>query len=337
MEMNGYSPAEATAFHETARLRLEALPQVQAVGMASRIPLSLNNNGFGVVIDGHQSSAHDPPYVVDGARIDEGYFGALGLDLVAGRGIEVADRDEGRAVAVVTETFAARYWPDQDAVGREFRISWQGRPYRIVGVVEDYKVDTPGEAPKPYLHLPLPREGAFANYLVRTTAPADGMVSVIEAELRTLDPELVFLETGTLRQLAEVRLFPIRAGAWLIGVFGLLALALAAVGLYGVISYSVSRRVREIGIRRALGAETGGVVGLVMRQGMLRVGLGGVVGAVLALFGARVLSSALLVGAFDPVSFGVAFAVLAAVAALANGVPAWRASRVDPMVALRSQ
>jgi ABC-type antimicrobial peptide transport system permease subunit len=206
-----------------------------------------------------------------------------------------------------------------------------------VGVVEDYKVDTPGEAPKPYLHLPMPERSLFANFVVRTATPASGLVASLERELRTLDPDLVFLDTGTFGELADIRMLPIRVGAWLIGVFGVLALGLAAVGLYGVIAFSVSRRVREIGIRKALGAEHGSVVGMVLRRGMALVAVGGVIGAVLAGIGARILSSVLFVGAFDPVSFGVAFLVLAGVAALANWIPARRAARVDPMVALRGE
>jgi predicted permease len=337
MEMNGYDSEQAGIFYESGRLRLDALPEVESVGLTSRVPLSLNNNGFGVFIDGHQSSGSDRPYVMDGASVDENYFEALALTVVAGRGIEPADRDERRRVVVVSETMAARYWPEENVLGREFRLSWEGQPYQIVGIVADYKVDTPGEAPKPYLHLPLPRQSVFANFLVRTTTPADELVPALERELLSLDPDLVFLDTGTMRELGDVRLFPIRAGAWLIGVFGLLALVLAAVGLYGVIAYSVSRRVREIGVRKALGAETNRVVGLVLRQGMVLVGIGGVVGAVLAGLSARFLSSVLFVGSFDPVSFLGAFGVLALVAALANWIPARRASRVDPMVALRGE
>jgi ABC-type antimicrobial peptide transport system permease subunit len=140
-----------------------------------------------------------------------------------------------------------------------------------------------------------------------------------------------------MRELADVRLFPVRAGAWLIGAFGMLALAVAAVGLYGVIGYSVSRRVREIGIRKALGAKSPEIVRMVMREGMLLVGIGGLVGATLAALANQALSSVLYVGPFDFASFLAAFAVLAVVAALANGVPAWRASQVDAMVALRSE
>jgi hypothetical protein len=274
---------------------------------------------------------------MDGASVDEHYFDALGLRITSGRGIQPADRDEGRRVAVVTRTMATRYWPGEEAVGRQFRTTWGGEPYQIVGIVEDYKVDTPGEQPKPYLHLPLPRNGTFANFVVRTNRAAEEVVPALERELRILDADLVFLETGSLQHLADVRLFPIRAGAVLIGVFGALALLLAAIGLYGVISYSVSQRVREIGVRQALGAKSGQVVRMVLREGLLLAGAGVVVGAGLATLGAQALSGVLFVSPFDPVSFAVAGGVLVGVAALANWVPARRAARVSPMVAVRAE
>ena len=337
MEMNGYDEEEAGAFFASGKVRLQATPGVEAVGLTSRIPLSLNNNGFGVFIEGHQSSSSDRPYVMDGASVDEGYFDALGLRIVEGRGIRPDDRDGERRVVVVTEAMAVRYWPGEGALGREFRLSWDGPPYQIVGIVQDYKVDTPGEDPKPYIHLPLPREGVYGNYVIRTATPAGAMVPALEGTLRALDPDLVFLDTGSFQDLADVRLFPIRAGAWLIGIFGALAVLLAAVGLYGVIGYAVSRRVREIGIRKALGAESRSVIAMVLRQGMLMVALGFGVGSILAGFGARVLSSVLFVGAFDLPSYGVVLAVLFGVAALANLFPAYRATRVDPGIALRSE
>lgn len=336
MEMNGYDAEGSGVFLEEGRGRLAALPEVESVGLTSRVPLSVNNNGFGIYIDGHQESPADRPYIMDGARIDETYFESLGLRIVSGRGIEVADRLENRRVAVVTQTMAARYWPGESPIGREFRTRWDAQPTRIVGVVEDHKVDTPGEGPKPYIYLPLSMSPVFGNYMVRTSRPAGEVLPVLEAELRVIDPDIVFLDVGTLRDLAEVRLFPIRAAAWLIGAFGALALALAAIGLYGVIGYSVSRRVREIGIRMALGAEAGRVHALVLRQGMALVAIGGVIGVALGAALAQLLSSVLFVSAFDPVSFGVALLVLGSVALFANWVPARRASRVDPMIALRT-
>ncbi len=337
LEMNGYTGPEARALIDAGTLRLRALPEVEAVGLASRVPQSLNNNGFEIFIDGHQASGSETPYRLDGASVDQGYFDVLQLRLVAGRGIEAADREERRRVAVITEATAARFWPDGDALGRAFRTSWEGPNYEVIGIVEDYRVDTPGEAPKPYIHLPLGLDGAYANYLVRTSAPAAPLVPALEAELRTLEPDLVFLDTGTLRQLADVRVFPIRAGAWLIGAAGILALLLAAVGLYGVIAFSVSRRVREIGIRKALGAHTTTVLGMVLRKGMTLVLIGGAAGAAMAALSARALSGVLYVDAFDLLSFGAALTVLLLVAALANWIPARRASRVQPMTALRGR
>jgi predicted permease len=337
LEMSGYDRARAGKFMEAAVQRLQSVPQVEAVALTSRLPLSLNNNGFGLYIDGHET-ADNRPIAIDGAYVDERYFGALAVPLLAGRGIEPADRDESRRVAVITSTMAQRYWPGQPeaALSREFRLREGGEPYRVVGVVADYKVDTPGERSKPYIHLPLGRQDTFANFVVRTSVAANSIVPVLQRELRVLDPELVFMDRGTMRDLADVRLFPVRAGAWLIGAFGALALVVAAVGLYGVIAYSVSRRVREIGIRKALGAQSGQLVGMVLGEGMLLVAIGGVVGAALAAGMARFLSSVLFVGPFDAVSFAIAFGVLGFVALLANAVPASRAARVDPMVALRS-
>ena len=337
LEMVGYDRERGGRFLEEGVRRLQSLPQVEAVALTSRLPLSLNNNGFSVFITGHDTP-DNRPIAIDGAFVDERYFDALNIKLLAGRNIAPADRDERRRVAVITNTMAQRYWPGQpeNALSREFRIREGGEPYQVIGVVEDYKVDTPGESPKRYIHLPFGRQESFGNYIVRTSIAADGMVPLLQRELRALDPDLVFLDHGTLRDLADVRLFPVRAGAWLIGAFGVLALVVAAVGLYGVIAYSVSRRVREIGIRKALGARPGQLLRMVLGEGMVLVAIGGVIGAALAGAAARVLSSALFVAPFDVVSFAIAFGVLALVALLANAVPARRAARVDPMVALRS-
>jgi hypothetical protein len=313
------------------------VPGVEAVGLASRMPQSLNNNGFGIYIDGNPATEAGRPIVLDGTYVDEDYFASLNLEIVMGRAIEAADRDESRRVAVVTQTMASRYYPGEEALGETFRLSPQAEPTQIVGIVEDYKVDTPGELPKPYIHLPLARNALYANFIVRTATRAAPVVPTLEQQLRSLDPDLVFLETGTIGDLANLRMLPIRVGALLIGLFGLLALILAAVGLYGVIAFSVSRRLREIGIRKALGAEQGSVVGLVLKRGMALVAIGGAIGAVLAGAGARMLSKVLFVGAFDPLSFGAAFLVLAIVAGLANYIPARRAAAVDPMVVLRGQ
>jgi len=337
LDMTGYDAARGGRFLEAGVDRLRALPQVEAVALTSRLPLSLNNNGFSVYIEGQQLPPNGRAPSIDGAYVDERYFGALKLNVLAGRGIEAADRDQKRRVAVISNAMAQRYWPGrpENAIGRGFRFRDGGDLYQVVGVVADYRVDTPGETPKSYIHLPLGRSETFGNYVVRTSTAAAPLVPVLQRELRVLDPDLVFLDRGTLRGLADVRLFAVRAGAWLIGAFGALALLVASVGLYGVIAYSVSRRVREIGIRKALGARSSQLVGMVLSEGMVLVAIGGVAGALMAALVARLLSSVLFVDPFDVVSFGMAFAVLAVVALIANAIPARRAARIDPMVAFR--
>ncbi len=337
LEMVGYDEASGKAFVDTARLRLESTAGVQSVTVTTRVPQSVNNNGFGLFIA--QTSATDRPHAVDGAYVDERYFETFEIPILAGRGIEVADISNDRRVVVVTAAMAERFWPGEDAIGKQFRRSFEGDAYEIVGVVDNYKVNTPGEEPTPYLHFPMPSSGTlFANFIVRTETPIATQIRGLEQVLTGLDAELVFMQTGPLRDLMDVRLLPIRMAAWFIGTFALLAMALAAVGLYGVIGYSVSRRTREIGIRMALGAESGRVLGLVVRQGMVLVLVGVAVGTALAALGAQVLSSILYgISPVDVVAFGSAIGLLLLIAVLANYIPARRAARIDPMVALRSE
>jgi predicted permease len=337
LEMIGYDDARGGELLDRGAQRLRELPGVQAVSLTSRLPLSLNNNGFGVRVVG-QELPDDRPHAIDGAYVDEHYVNAMSLTMLAGRTIEAADRDESRRVVVVTRAMAERFWPGgpQNALSREIRLNTNGPTYQVIGVVSDHAVNTPGEPAKEYLLFPFRRAQAYGNYVVRTSAPANTMIPTLEREWHALEPNVVFMDKGTLRDLADVRLFPVRAGAWLIGACGVLAMLVAAVGLYGVIAYSVNRRVREMGIRAALGAHSGAIVRMVVREGMMLVAIGAAVGAVLAFAAARVLAGVLYVPPFDPVSFVVATGVLTLSALLANLLPAWRAARVDPMVALRS-
>ncbi len=337
LEMVGYDQERAKPFVDTARLRLASEPGVESVTVTTRVPQSMNNNGFGLFID--QASANDRPYAVDGTYVDEHYFETFEVAVVAGRAIDEADISNDRRVVVVTEAMAQRFWPGETAVGKQFRHSFDGPNYEIVGVVEDYRVNTPGEEPTPYLHLPLPSTGTlFANFIVRTQTPIAGEIRRLEQVVSGLDPEIVFMQSGPMRDLMDVRLLPIRMGARFVGAFGLLTLALAALGLYGVIGYSVSRRTREIGIRVALGAESGRVLSLVVRQGMSLVLIGAGVGAAIAALAARLLSSVLYdVSPLDAIAFGGAIGALLLISMLANYIPARRAARIDPIIALRSE
>jgi ABC-type antimicrobial peptide transport system permease subunit len=174
--------------------------------------------------------------------------------------------------------------------------------------------------------------------VARTRSDASALLRDMRRELLALDPNLVFVENQTMEAEVDATLFPVRASAWLVSAVGLIAMALAAIGLYGVIAYSVARRTREIGIRIALGARPGAVVGLVMQEGLLVALAGLVVGCLLAVIAARAVAGALYgVGAADPISWIGAAVVLLGVSTLANLIPAWRAARVDPSIALRTE
>ena len=206
-----------------------------------------------------------------------------------------------------------------------------------MGVSRDHKVRTLGEEPRPYLHFARaqsPRRST--QILARTSGPAEAHLPALRDAILEVEPEIVFTEDSSASDIVEITLVPTRLGARLLGAFGGLALLLAAVGLYGVIAYAVSRRTHEVGLRMALGADASDVLAMILRQGMTLAVVGVVFGAVFAAVLARVLQALLYgVSSFDPLAYGLAALLLLAVAFAANLIPAWRASRVSPMAALR--
>jgi hypothetical protein len=260
------------------------------------------------------------------------------VGIVAGRGFTADDRPDTPRVAVVNETLARRFWPGESAIGKIFRTrGGEGPAFEIVGVSTDHKVLTLSERPKPFLHVArLQRPSAYSAIVARTRGDAGMLLRDMRRELLALDPNVVFIENQTMEAEVDATLLPMRASAWMVSGVGLVAMILAAIGLYGVIAYSVARRTREIGIRVALGARPGEVVQMVMRQGLVVTLAGLVGGCAVAIVAARALAGALYgVTPADPVSWLAAAALLLAVSAAANFVPAWRASRVNPTEALR--
>ena len=203
--------------------------------------------------------------------------------------------------------------------------------------IGDHKIRTLSEAPTPFLQIAFnQRPSSYTAIVGRTRGDAAALLRDMRRELLALDPNLVFVENQTMVMEVDATLFPMRASAWLVSGVGLVAMLLAAIGLYGVIAYSVARRTKEIGIRVALGAQRAAVIGLVMRQGLLVAMAGLALGCLLAAVAGRLLAGALYgVSAADPLSWVTAATVLIAVSALANLIPAWRAARVDPSQALR--
>ena len=335
--MLGYDEQRSRQFYEQALTRIGALPGVESVALATRVPLQLNPNNWEIWIPGrHRPGDHGE--TVEVTTVSPEYFKTVGVGIVDGRAFTADDRVDTPRVAIVNETFARRFWPGESAIGRIFHTrGGEGPAFQIVGVSADHKVLTLSERPTPFLHLPRnQRPNSYAAVVARTRGDAGVLLRDMRRELLALDPHVVFIENQTVEAEVDATLLPMRASAWLVSGVGVVAMALAAIGLYGVIAYSVARRTREIGIRMALGAQPGEVVRMVMRQGLLVAGAGLAAGCALAIAAARAIAGALYgITAADPVSWLAAAALLLAVSALANFVPARRASRVDPTAALR--
>ena len=335
----GYDEARSNAFYDRVLERVRSLPGVEAAAGTVRQPLAINYNRHSIFFpDRMQPGATAIP--IAATWVDEHYFATLGVALVRGRNVARADTTDAPKVAVVNESFVRTYWPGADALGRKFRLrTADGPEYEVVGVVADYKVDTVGERPTPYIHYPM-GQGRFTGQVIlaRTQGNAAALLSTMRRELLALEPNAVFLDSQTMDSQVDMALLPARLAAQTASLVGLVATVLAAIGLYGVIAYAVARRTREIGIRMALGAAPGGVIGMVMRQGLTVAAAGIVAGAGIAYLAAGAIATALYgVSALDPLAWGGSIAALLTSAALANYLPARRASRVDPSIALRTE
>jgi putative ABC transport system permease protein len=264
----------------------------------------------------------------------------MGTRLVEGRDFVEQDDETSGRVAIVNETFARRFWRGEDAIGKRFSIGAAGEPrVQVVGVAQDGKYTGLNEDPKPVVYRPLLQNYSGANNLiVRTRTDPLALLSAVRGELQQMDPQLPISSAKTLVEHMSVPLLPSRIAASVVGGFGLLALGLAAIGIYGVMSYAVSTRTYEVGIRTALGAQSSDVLRLVIRQGVTLT----VIGLAAGLSGAFALTRLLQVMLFgvsptDPLTFAGVTVLLAGTALLACYVPARRATRVDPIIALRCE
>jgi predicted permease len=331
----GYEADTGLVFYRNLLERLDSTPGVDSVALADIVPLGFRGwSTRGLEIEGYEQAPNED-IVVPLNVVGPNYFRTMRIPILSGRAFAWQDDEDSSQVAIINETMAERYWAGRDSVGGRFRF---GRKWRqVVGVAKDGKYQTLNEAPRPYFYVPLfqnYREGVTLH--VRAAGDPTALVSPVRDEVQALDPNLALLDVTTLSENMLVALAFQRMGAVLLGVFGVLALTLACVGIYGVMSYMVARRTQEIGIRVALGAGTGDVLRLVLRQGLILTLSGVAVGLVAAWALTRHLSGILLgVSATDPVVFALVSMVLAMAAGLANTIPARRASQVDPLVALK--
>src|SRR3990172_3273841 len=322
--MNNYSEEEVEAFQPQMVERLEGLPGVTAVSLAVRMPLAPDINMQGIHIPGHHRPDDDPT-TIDSTYVDANYFRVVGVPIVEGRGFDANDRKGSPGVIIVNQAMVERYWPNERALGKRlFTEGFDGPSFEIVGVARDHKVRTVGEEPRPYIHFAWAQTpSVLTTVMVRVNGRADAALPVLEREILSINREIVFTERSTAQEVVDMTLVPTRAGAALLGAFGALALALASVGLYGVIAYSVSRRTREVGLRMALGARRSDVVRMILSSGMRLTFVGVAIGAVASAFLAKVLEAYLYgVSSIDPVAYLAAALVLLAVAGAANLVPA---------------
>ena len=344
VETFGYDQSRGRSFYARLLERVRAVPGVRAASLTDHLPLGQTMRMQGVEIDGYEaprgpSGMRGLP--IDMALVGPDYFDAMGIPVLSGRSFKNTDDDQAPPVVMINQQMAERFWPRQNPVGQFVTLmgSQGGRTRaEVIGVAKTGKYASLGEDPKPFFYRPLLQEYEPGAQLIVRTAGDTPIVDALRHEVRALDPRMALVGVETLEQHMQLPLFPARAAGLLLGLFGLLALTLAIVGLYGVMSYSVSQRTREIGVRMALGARRIDVVRLILGQGLRLTLMGMVIGVVCSVALTWVLRSVLYgISATDPLSFLAVAVLLTMVAAAASYVPARWATRVDPMRALRTE
>ena len=337
----GYNEAQGREFYKNLLARVRALPGVVSATTANSTPMGYINGGDTVVVEGYDLPAGQPAPVSLYNVISTDYFKTLGIPLLQGRTFTEADDQNALFVGIVNEAMVKKYWPNVDPIGRHFRIGAElNHPITVIGVAKNSRfAGITGEI-NTYFYLPLAQHYAInslAALQVRTAAAPQTMIPTIEREIESLAPELPVFDVKTMTEALNTLngLLLYQIGAMLAAALGILGLILALVGVYGVISYAASQKTHEIGIRMALGAQPAQILKMILRQGLLIVAVGLVLGLAAALAAAKVVAGFLTVSATDPLTYVTVSAALTIVALLACYIPARRAMRVDPIVALR--
>lgn len=338
----GYKPAELATLYQQVLERVSSLPNVRAVSMATYSPMSGMQRSSSIQIPGYTPQPEEDT-VVEELLVSPKYAETLGIPLLRGREIETRDTPAGPRVAVVNETFANHYFKDQNPIGRKFTFDDEtdnGAQLEIIGVIGDVKSSDAREKANPTVYRPILQiqdQAAYTvNIQIRTLGDANSFAGPVRQTINDIDDKLPVYGVTTLDEQVNERLKQDRLIAQLVSFFGALALILACIGLYGVMAHGVARRTNEIGIRMALGAQGGNIAWMILRETLMLVLLGLVIGVPTALFAARFVSSQLFgLQAADPAALIGAAVVLTLVALLAGYFPARRASRVNPLTALR--
>jgi predicted permease len=340
-EFGDFTDERAVGLLREVRERFRALPGVEQVGVAERIPLNFSNRDDNVMPLEPAVEVGERGVRAGVSDADPDFFRAMGIPLRRGRFFDQGDVREGPRVAIVNETFAERFWPGQDPIGRQFRTFYGKDLYTIVGVVKDGKYRTLGERQQPFFWGALDQRTFHqetVTFVVRTSLPERDLIPILRQEARTIDPDLPLFDLKTASQYRGVTLFIPRLVGAISSALGLFALVLGTTGLYGIIAFEVSRRTREIGVRMALGARRRAVLALILGNGLRLVLAGLLIGVPVAALAARGLSALLYgIAPFDPVTFLGIPMLLIGVTVAATLTPALRAARINPIEALRHE
>ncbi len=331
----GYDGQRAQSFQDELMDRVRALPGVQSAAFARATPLGYGSfSSTAIAADGYQAPPEELP-TVEYNEVGPDYFVTMGIPVVSGREFTRADDEKAALVAVVNETMASRYWRGKDPIGE--RVQVKDRWMRVVGVAKDSKYSSMRETPKPFFYVPRRQNFSVSGGLyIRTPQSPETAARALAREVHALDANLALYEVITLQEQVDRSTSPQLVAVTLVGVLGGLALLLAAIGLYGVMSYAVSQSTRELGLRMALGAGASNLLRLVMSRGLTLTAGGVLLGAAAALGLTRLLGNLLYkVSPRDPLAFGSAFVVMIIASLAACFLPAWRATRTDPARALR--
>ena len=338
ISLGGYGEADGRLFFDELSQRMLAHPEVESVALADMFPLGVGIQTREIVVPGYEPPPETDRLELDYMVVSANYFRTLDIPIIRGRPFGAADTETSPRVAVVSAIMARRYWATEDVVGQRFRLgrTMDGTEIEVIGVAADTKVRTLGDS-RPLLYTSFAQEyPRFVSMIASTAGDPSAVPEIFRREVKTINSSLPLFEAKTMEEHLGVALFAPRMGAFLLAGFGVLAMVLAAVGLYGVVAFSVAQRTREVGIRVALGADSGRVVKMVIGEGMALVGVGVGLGLVASALAMQPISRFVIgVGAIDGPTFAVVSILLGAVALLASYVPARRAARVEPMVALR--
>jgi len=338
---NEYTTEERVAFIEELGRRLESQPTVEEFGFTARMPLDI-----GVTQTAFDVPGVDPPpdrnrHVLEMAPITAGYFETMGIPVLEGRAFDDSDRAGAPLVTILSKAAADQFWPGESAIGKTLILDPDGSDaLTVVGVSGNVKIWSLGERPRPYMYRPYFQglEHSSFSIAARGNGPPGELAALIRAEARAIDPEIFLTQVGTLDDHLGYVYFLPRMAAVMLSMVGVLALLLACMGLYGMVSYGVSRRTREMGIRLALGAERREVIQMVLMSGLTLVAVGAGMGIIASVGLGQVVEQFLYdIGGFDPLTVLTAPLLLALVAGVATYLPARRAARVDPVRALRTE